>query len=184
MDDQPRTLEQIQAGLDEVRRSPVDHGVVRRIVRRPAVEAREAVDAARISVATGLDGDCWATRGSKRMPDGSADREAQVTVMNSRFAALVAGEPERWDAAGDQLYVDLDLGVENLPPGARITVGGAVLEISEVPHTGCVKFSGRFGADALRAVSTPEGRALRLRGVNTRVIESGEVRVGDPVRRI
>ena len=102
--------------------------------------------------------------------------------MNSRFAALVSGG-EGWEQAGDQLFVDLDLGVENLPPGTRLAVGTAVVEVSEIPHTGCVKFSGRFGADALRAVSTPEGRALRLRGVNTRIVQSGEVRVGDPVRR-
>jgi hypothetical protein len=136
-------------------------------------------------VDAGLVGDGWKDRGSKRMPDGSADLEAQVTIMNSRFAALVSGG-DGWEQAGDQLFVDLDLGVESLPPGSRLAVGGggAVVEVSAIPHTGCVKFSGRFGPDALRMVSSPEGRALRLRGVNTRIVEGGEVREGDAIRRL
>lgn len=181
---QHRSLAELEAGLPEVRRSPADAGLVVRIVRRPVPEERELVEAAVLDVDEGLVGDCWKARGSKRMPDGSADREAQITIMNSRFAALVAGGPDGWEWAGDQLYVDLDLGIENLPPGTRLAIGGAVVEVSEVPHTGCVKFSGRFGPDALRTVSTPEGKALRLRGVNTRIVESGEVRVGDTVRRL
>jgi hypothetical protein len=182
--DQHRSLLELEAGLPEVRRSPADTGVVVRIVRRPVPEQRELMDAAVLDVDDGLVGDCWEARGSKRMPDGSADREAQITIMNSRFAALVAGGPDGWEWAGDQLYADLDLGVENLPPGTRLAVGTAVVEVSEIPHTGCVKFSGRFGADALRIVSSAEGMALRLRGVNTRIVEGGEVRVGDSIRRI
>ena len=89
----------------------------RRIVRRPAVETRERVTTALLDVEQGLVGDCWRSRGSKRMADGSADLEAQITVMNSRFAALVAGGDEGWEWAGDQLYVDLDLSAANLPPG-------------------------------------------------------------------
>lgn len=178
-----RTRAELDAGLDAVRGSPSDAGRVERIVRRPAVGEREAVDQVRISVEAGVEGDGWLARGSARMPDGSADPEAQVTLMNSRFAALVAGAPDAWDEAGDQLYVDLDLGIANLPPGTRLAVGTALVEVSEVPHTGCAKFSARFGTEALRAVSTPEGRAMRLRGVNTRVIAPGEVRVGDAVRR-
>ena len=118
------------------------------------------------------------------MADGSADREAQLTIMNSRFARLVAGEPETWGLAGDQVYADMDLSEANLPAGTRLAVGRAVLEVSEVPHTGCVKFSGRFGADALRMVASPVGRALRLRGVNLRVVGDGDVRVGDEIRRL
>ena len=183
MEQHPSLIE-LEAGLAEVRRSPAQAGVIVRIVRRPEPERREIVEAAVLDVDEGMVGDCWRVRGSKRMPDGSADREAQITMMNSRFAELVVGGPEGWEWAGDQLYVDLDLGVENLPPGTRLAVGSAVLEVSEIPHTGCLKFSGRFGPDALRAVSSPDGRALRLRGVNTRIVEGGEVRVGDPVRRL
>jgi len=184
MDRVQRTLAELETGLDEVRRSPAAEGRIERIVRRPTVGAREVVDTAAIGTEAGLDGDGWLARGSKRMEDGSADREAQLTIMNSRFARLVAGEPAAWDAAGDQLFADLDLSEANLPAGTRLAVGSAVVEVSAVPHTGCVKFSGRYGSDALRMVASPEGRALRLRGVNARVVTSGEVRVGDAIRRL
>lgn len=180
---QHRPLAELQAGLEEVRRAPADLGSVQRIVRRPAVGERESVETVAVTLESGMDGDDWLGRGSRRMADGSADREAQITMMNSRFAALIAGPPEAWDVAGDQLYVDLDLSESNLPPGARVLAGGVELEVSAIPHTGCAKFSARFGSDALRLVSSPEGRALRLRGVNARVVRGGVVRTGDAVRR-
>ena len=104
--------------------------------------------------------------------------------MNSRAADLVAGGRDRWHIAGDQLFVDLDLGRENLPPGTRLAIGTAVLEVSVKPHTGCAKFSGRFGADALRLVSSALGQELCLRGINTKVVQSGVIRVGNAVRKV
>ena len=109
---------------------------------------------------------------------------AQITVMNSRFLSLIAQSEERWELAGDQLIVDLNLSMENLPPGARLSIGSAVLEISEKPHTGCAKFAERFGQDSLRFVSTPSGRDLRLRGVNTKIVQSGTVSVGDTATKL
>ena len=104
--------------------------------------------------------------------------------MSSRAAALVAGDRERWPLAGDQLYVDLDLSDENLPPGTRLALGSAVLEVTDEPHTGCKKFTARFGLDAMVFVNSPVGRALNLRGINARVVESGTVRVGDAVTKL
>lgn len=115
------------------------------------------------------------------MPDRSADPQAQLTIMNARAADAIAGDVSRWPLAGDQIYADFDIGVEHLPPGTRLTIGDAEIEVSGKPHTGCAKFSARFGADALRFVNGPEGRRLRLRGMNTRIIKSGTVRVGDPI---
>ncbi len=178
-----RTLDQLLAGLADVRASPSGSSTLLRIVRRPVPEQREAVSEATLDTEQGLVGDSWRTRGSMRMADGSADREAQITLMNSRFASLIAGPPAGWDAAGDQLYADLDLSEASLPAGSRLAIGEAVLVVSEVPHTGCAKFSARFGSDALRVANTPEGRALRLRGVNLRIERSGVVRVGDAIVR-
>ncbi len=118
------------------------------------------------------------------MADGSSDREAQVTIMSSRVAALLSDGLIGWEIAGDQLYVDLDLSIDNLPPGTRLRVGTATVEVSAVPHRGCVQFSARFGADALRFSSTPAGLGFRLRGVNTRIVEPGIVRIGDVVRKL
>jgi hypothetical protein len=178
-----RSFAELEAGLAEIRRSPADDGTLRLIARRPAVEQRELLDVAQLDIEEGLVGDGWRARGSKRTADGSADPETQVTLMNARVADLLAGSPDGWAAAGDQLYVDLDLAESNLAAGTRLAIGEAVLEVSATPHTGCAKFSGRFGLDALRFVSTPEGRELRLRGMNTRVVQSGAIRLGDPVRK-
>jgi MOSC domain-containing protein YiiM len=106
----------------------------------------------------------------------------QITLMNARVAALVAGDPERRQLAGDQLFVDFDLSVANLPPGTRLSVGSATLEVSDQPHLGCGKFAARFGVDALKFVNSAVGRELNLRGVNARVVAGGPIRTGDPIR--
>ena len=175
-------MAQLEAGLDDVRTSPKEEGVLQLIVRRPERGERELVDEGSLDTVVGLVGDNWQTRGSTGTPDGSADPELQVTLMSSRAADLVTGGRDRWHIAGDQLFVDLDLGGENLPPGTRLAIGTAVLEVSVKPHTGCAKFSGRFGTDALRLVSSALGQELCLRGINTKVVQSGDIRVGTPFR--
>ncbi len=173
----------LEAGLGKVRASPAESGTVDLIVRRPAVDEREVLAEGTLDLDAGLEGDTWPVRGSSRTPDGSSHPGMQVTVMNVRAALLVAHDPERRILAGDQLYVDLDLSTANLPPGTRLALGSAVLEVSDQPHTGCAKFSARFGVDALRFVNSPVGRELRLRGLNARVVVPGTVRVGDAIRK-
>jgi len=174
----------LEAGLSEVFASPADDGRVELIVRRPAVGERELLDEGALDLIEGLVGDNWLERGSNSTPDGAANPKAQLTVMNVRVAALVAGSADRVPLAGDQLFVDLDLRAANLPPGTRLAIGDAVIEVSEVPHLGCVKFMARFGKDAHRFVSSRENRALNLRGVNAFVIEPGRVRAGDSVHKL
>jgi MOSC domain-containing protein YiiM len=105
-------------------------------------------------------------------------------MINARAIALIAQDPDRWPLAGDQLYIDLDLSDDNLPPGTRLVLGSAILEVSAVPHTGCKKFSSRFGLDAMKFVNSPEGKRLHLRGINARVIQAGTIRVGDLAQKI
>jgi hypothetical protein len=179
------TTEQLDAGLDQVRAAPADAGTLELIARRPAEEQREVLEDGELDLSAGLVGDMWAVRPSSSTPDGGPNPEAQVTVMNARAAALVAGpDTERWAQAGDQLYVDLDLSHENLPPGTRLAIGDAVLEVMAAPHLGCGKFSRRFGVDALKFVNSKLGRELRLRGVNARVVTPGAIRRGDTVRKL
>jgi len=176
-------LAALDAGLDEIRGSPSDVGSLDLIVRRPEVEAREVLEEGLLDAREGLVGDCWRARGSGSTPDGSANPKAQLTLANVRAVALVARDPDRRALAGDQLYVDFDLSVENAPPGTRLEIGSAVVEITDLPHTGCRKYLDRFGKDALRWVSSEVGRALNLRGVNATVIVGGTVRRGDAVRK-
>jgi MOSC domain-containing protein YiiM len=181
-----RSREQLESGLDEVRDAPADAGTLELIARRPAEEEREVLEAGELDLDVGLVGDMWAHRPSSSTADGGPNPEAQVTLMSARAAALVAAgsDHERWAQAGDQLYVDLDLSQDNLPPGSRLQIGDAVLEVTAEPHLGCGKFSRRFGVDALKVVNSAEGRALRLRGVNTRVVTPGAIRRGDAVRKL
>jgi MOSC domain-containing protein YiiM len=176
--------EHLEAGLADVRQSPSDVGTLELIVRRPAENEREVLDEGSLDLAEGLVGDAWHARGSSRSADGGPNPLAQVTVANARLVALVAGTPERMPLAGDQLYVDFDLSEENVPAGTQLAVGEAVLEVTTEPHTGCAKFSARFGSDALRFINSPDGRALHLRGINTRVVTPGVVRTGDTIRKL
>jgi len=177
-----RSPAELEAGLDGVRAAPRDEGTLELIVVRPVMEEREILDETQLDLELGVVGDHWLARG--RTGGRPANPKAQVTLMSSRAAALVAGERERWPLAGDQLYVDLDLSDENLPPGTQLAVGDGVLEVTDEPHTGCKKFTARFGLDAMRFVNSPDGRALNLRGINARVVEAGTFRVGDPVRKL
>lgn len=97
---------------------------------------------------------------------------------------LVAVSSDRRQLAGDQLYLDLDLGRENLPPGTRLAVGSAVIEVTAAPHTGCRKFADRFGREAMVFVNSGIGRERNLRGINARIVVSGDVRIGDVARKL
>ena len=177
------STEELDAGLDEVRRSPADDGTVELIVRRPAVDEREVLDEGELDCSVGLVGDTWPERISSRIGDGPHP-DCQITLMNARAARLVAaGDDERRALAGDQLFVDINLGYDNIPPGTLLEVGAAVVQVTEPLHTGCHKFAARFGQDVVRFVNSPAGRELNLRGVNAKVVVAGTVRPGDAVRK-
>ena len=177
------TASELEAGLAEIRRSPGDDGILHMIVRRPEVERREVLEVGHLDPVEGLVGDTWRLRGSSRSADGRAHPDMQINIMNSRVVALVAQSKDRWPLAGDQLFVDMDLSVANLPAGTRLSIGSAILEVTAQPHTGCKKFVARFGLDAMQFVNSDLGRQLCLRGINAKVVERGEVSVGDRVRK-
>jgi hypothetical protein len=178
------TMNELEAGLDTIRQSPKDAGVLELIVRRPRVEQREVLEEGRLDLVEGLVGDSWRTRGSSRTADGSAHPDMQLNIMNARAIALLAQEKERWQLAGDQLFVDLDLSAENLPPGTQLALGSAVIAVTDQPHTGCKKFMARFGLEALQFISSPIGKQLNLRGINAKVVQPGVIRVGDLVKKL
>jgi MOSC domain-containing protein YiiM len=174
-------MAELEAGLDHIRQSPRDNGVLAMIVRRPTVNEREVLAEAQLDCLVGLVGDNWQSKGSRSTLDGASHPDKQLTIMNVRVIALVAHNQERWPLAGDQLYIDLDLSATNLPPGTRLLIGSAVVEVTGVPHTGCHKFKSRFGRDAMKFVN--HSNDLHYRGINAKVVQSGLVRVGDVVRK-
>ena len=172
--------DQLEAGLPRILDAPTDLGTVDLVVRRPVEGARELLVEGVLDLEAGLVGDRW----EPHVEDGDDGKGAQVTLMSSRVVDLLTGDRERWALAGDQLYVDLDLSAENLPPGTRLRVGSATLEVSDIPHTGCAKFTARFGSAATRFINGKPNRELRLRGINARVVEPGLVRPGDAIQKL
>ena len=176
--------DELEAGLPEILASPKDDGVVSMIVRRPDTNQREVLDSGELDVAEGLLGDNWRTRGSRMTADGSAHPDMQLNIMNARVISLVARSRERWALAGDQFFVDLDLGKDNLPAGTRLAMGSAIIEVTAIPHLGCKKFTARFGLEAMKFVNSRRGKAHCFRGINAKVVQSGRVSAGDPTRRL
>ena len=172
---------ELRAGLGRILGAPTHEGVLEMIVRRPATGQREELAEGALTPDEGLVGDGWRPRMGPVTAVNPLEPDTQITLMNSRVAALVAQNTARWALAGDQLFVDLDLSEPNLPPGTRLAVGTAVLEVATKPHTGCRKFVDRFGLEAMKFVNSAEGRSLRLRGIYAKVVTAGTIRVRDVI---
>ena len=181
-DRHPSTEELVQ-GLETILQSPKDEGALRLIVRRPDVDQRESVATGHLDLSEGLVGDNWRERGSRHMADGAADPDMQLNIMNTRVAELVANGLERRELAGDQLYLDMDLSSGNLPPGTRLALGEAIIEVTEPPHTGCKKFAARFGTEAVVFVNSGLGKTQNFRGICAKVVQSGDIHLGDIARK-
>lgn len=168
---------QIEVQMDQIARSPQDLGVLEYIVLRLPDEERDTPQVAAVSPDGGLEGDRWAR-------PNSPNPGSQISVMNSRFLRIIAGDDERMPLAGDNLIVDLDLSEENLPTGTQLQIGTAIFEVTAVPHTGCQKFERRYGKDALGVVNAASYKSQRLRGLFIRTIQAGEVQVGDSIHKL
>jgi MOSC domain-containing protein YiiM len=152
---------------------PRDVGELALIVSRREAGRREEPAEAVLTAAGGVPGDAWARKAPNKP-------EAQLTLMRVDVARLMAnGQP--LTLFGDNLLVDLDLSTRNLPIGSRLRLGGAVLEVTEKPHTGCAKFRQRFGADALRLTAAPHLASLRLRGIYAKVVQDGRIALRDSI---
>ena len=180
----PLTKTELEAGLDHIKNSPKDNGVLALIVRRPQENEREVLEEGELDLKEGLVGDNWRVKGSSRTTNGLGHPDMQLNIMNARATALVAKNKDRWPLAGDQLYVDLDLSDENLSAGDQLSIGSAIIEVTEIPHNGCKKFVERFGLEAMKFVNSPIGKQLHLRGINAKVIKPGIVKTGDIVSKV
>lgn len=177
------TLDQLQEALDSILAAPRQEGRLEAITACPATNVRKSLSEARLSPEGGLEGDRWQETCWRKLPDGRSDPKVQLTLINSRLLSLIAGSRDRWSLSGDNLAVDMNLTAENLPVGTRFRIGEALVEVSELPHTGCKKFSSRYGVDALKFVNGPGSKDLRLRGCYVFVVEAGQIRVGDSIRK-
>jgi hypothetical protein len=183
-----RSVAELESYLPTLDAAPRDQGTVSLVVSRPTPGERKVLDDGELHVAVGLVGDSWSRRPSSRTPDKSPHPDMQINVINATLAAFIAfDDVDRQALAGDQLHVDLELSHDNLPPGTELRIGrpeqdrGAVIMVTDQPHTGCAKFIERYGADAMKFVNGRLGRPRRLRGLNARVVVPGVVRPGDPI---
>lgn len=181
-----RPLDELAAGLGHIAAAPTDNGCLELIVARPSNGERKVLTHAELTTEEGLVGDNWHRRPSSRSADGGPHPDMQLNIINARVSALVAEDDDEAHRAlcGDQLHVDLDLSEANLPAGTRLAIGGVVIEVTDQPHTGCAKFRARFGGAALRFVNTGEGKQLRMRGINAKVVQTGPITAGDSVRKL
>lgn len=158
--------------------SPADNGKVRLLVIRPPggeKGAREAPDEVQVTVQEGVIGDRW-------FADPERDLGHQVSMMNVHvIESLCEGEPERAILSGDNLLVDLNLSKKNLPAGTKLSIGDAVLEVTDALHRPCKAFHERYGPIAARKVSRANATGNRGRGLMLRVLQGGRVRVGDGI---
>ena len=179
-----KTLGEMEARLDDIREAPSEKGSIAMIVIRPETNERAVTVSCELDHELGLVGDNWHARVDKHTVDGSPDPRRQLTIMNVRAVAAITDTEDNWPLAGDQFYVDFDLSEDNTPPGTQLSLGDAVVEVTELPHLGCGKFGNRFGKDANMFVNSELGKSLHLRGVNARVIKPGTVVKGDCIRKI
>ena len=177
-------LEEYRQRRDWIRESPKDNGVVRAIVVRPITNEREELQKCELSPEMGVHGDNWSTECWLKLEDGSPHPDVQVAMMNARVIELLTQDRSRWQLSGDQLFIDFDLSRENVVTGQRLQLGTAALEITDREHSGCGKFSNRFGIDALKFVNSPQGRQLRLRGIYAKIVKRGNIAVGDRVKKL
>jgi len=154
---------------------PRNCGRVAAIFIRPGVNEREELQQATLTASEGVRGDRWNGRNPR----------TQITMMNALVLDCVCGgDRSRWQLAGDQLIVDLDISEENLPIGQHLQAGEVRLEVSDIPHTGCNKFKARYGREALDYINGRDRSHLRLRGVYVRVVQDGTLRVGDEIIKV
>ncbi len=178
------TLAELHAGIPEILAAPADNGTLRAIVIRPEKKERRDLDTCQISLALGTHGDHWAKGCWKSTEDGSPHPDVQICLMNARCIDLIAQGRDRWPLAGDNLFIDLDLTPDNMPPGTCLAIGSAVIEITDTLHAGCSSFAERYGRDATVFVNTGEGKKLRLRGIYARVVQDGRISAGDRVVKV
>jgi MOSC domain-containing protein YiiM len=164
----------LEAGLAALPAPPADAGTVVLVVARPATDERRTPERARLTPEAGVEGDRWGNAFHR-------STDSQITVMRADVARLFANG-QSLTLFGDNFLVDLDISAANLPAGSRLRVGTALCEVTPKPHTGCGKFSARFGEEARAVTAAPAFDGWRLRGFHLRVLEAGEAGPGDAIQ--
>jgi hypothetical protein len=180
----PITAEELDAALPSVLAAPRDAGTVRMLCIRPKPNARIFPEVLTLIRSKGIMGDYHPTFPWLELPDGSPDPRIEVSIMPWRVLDLVWRERDRVAHPGDNIAVDMTLSEADLPAGTLLSLGTAILRVSDVENDGCAKWKVRCGRAAYNWVITPDHLKLRLRGLYASIEQDGEVRIGDTLRRV
>src|SRR5258708_4532079 len=134
----------LEAGLEHVRRSPRDEGIVQLIACRPDNSRRQVLEEVVLDCARGVIGDNWLVRGSRHTPAGPPAPAGRAPAPNPGGAPVGGGEGAGGAVGGAKCYVALALTRETPGAGPRLAIGTAVIEVSAKPHVGCWKYEARF----------------------------------------
>ena len=169
--------------LENIAPSPQQQGTVDLIVCRPGKNERRVLEHAELSIDLGLVGDNW-SKMECNTNHYQNYANAQISLMNSQVMMTIQSDLSRWPLAGDNFLVNFELNSNNTPAGTQLSIGSAVIEITEEPHLPCNKFRQRFGDDAFKLLNSRQGRENNLRGVYARVITAGQVSCGSVIRKL
>jgi hypothetical protein len=175
----PVTAAELDAALPAVLAAPRDRGTIHLLCARPKPNARIFPQSLTLTRATGVVGDFEMSRPWLELPDGSPDPRIQVSIMPWQVLQLAWRDRDRVAHPGDNIAVDMNLTEANLPESTLLSLGSAVLRVSDVPNDGCVKWKVRCGRAAYDWITTPANLPLRLRGLFCSVEQDGDVRLGD-----
>lgn len=176
--------EVLDQALSDILAAPKDGAAISRLCLRPGRGRRNFVDQIQLTQIDGIPGERWKREPWMRTPDGAPHAGIQVCILPTRILDLVWQAGSDDPHPGDTFTADMNMSEANLPEGQLLSVGTAVLRVSEVFNNGCAKWKGRYGADALDWVRAPENQPLRLRGLLCSIERDGMIRTGDVLQKI
>ena len=176
------TTDELMAALPGVLSAPKTDSAVEYLCFRPGFGERRFVEEMSVTKADGIPGERWGVAPWLKLPDGSGHPGIQVSILPRRVLDLVWRDRETTVSPGDTFVCDLDMTEANLPEGQLLSVGTAVLRVSEVFNGSCAKWKVRYGADAYDWARAPGHKHLRLRGILCSIEQDGVIRLGDRVR--
>lgn len=178
------TRSELDLALADVLNAPKTGAAVEILCRRPGRNQREFPRNLRLTQAGGITGDYEMRTPWLKLSDGSPDPRIQVSILPARVLNLLWRDRVNTIHPGDTFVADLDVTLANMPVGTRLKIGDATIEVSDLWNDGCVKWKVRFGREAYDWTSDPRHESLRLRGIYCRVVEDGDVQLGDMITKI
>ena len=173
-----------EQALDHINRAPLDEAEIDCLCARPDFGTRAFPDKLILTVDHGILGERWTHSPWLTLPNGDPDPRIQVSILSKRVMDLCWRDRERVIHPGDPFVVDMNLGEANMPVGTRLAIGTAIVEVSDKFNTACVKWRDRYGQDSLHWMNLARNRPYRLRGILCRIVQDGEVKLGDRLAKL